>query len=73
MLKCQRLVFESGLLAAFVASDWLAAIFEPEIFVVAALNAFVVWVFGSLLGFACVATLGAVLSALGFAATLWFQ
>ena len=66
-------MFESGLLAAFVASDWPPAIFEPDVFVVAALSAVVVWVIGSPLGLACVATLGAVLSAFGFAATLCFQ
>ena len=32
-------MFDSGLLAASVASDWLAAFIEPEAFVVAALNA----------------------------------
>ena len=38
-------MFDSGLLAASVASDWPAAFIEPEVFVVAALNA-VVWVIG---------------------------
>ena len=55
-------VFESGLLAAFVASDWPAAIIGREVTVVAALIAVVVWVIGSPLVFARVATLGAVFS-----------
>ena len=57
----------SGWTAAFVASDWPAAIFELEVFVVAALIAVVVWVIGSPV-FA-----GAVLLAFGFAATLCCQ
>ena len=56
-------------LAAFVASDWPAAIFVPEVFVVAALLDFD-WVFGSPLGSACVAIVGSLLSAFGFAAML---
>ena len=46
---------DSGLRAASVASDWPAACVEPEVFVVAALNA-VVWVIVSPLVFACVAS-----------------
>ena len=65
-------MFDSGLLAASVASDWHAAFIEPEVFVVAALNA-IDWVIVSPLWFACVATLGAVLSAFGFAAMMCFQ
>ena len=59
-------MFESGLLAAFVASVWLATIFEPEVIVVAALIAVVAWRSGVRWGllvrcfFAC-----------GFAATFW--
>ena len=50
----------------------LPAFIEPEVFVVAALNA-VDWVIVSPLRFACVATLGAVLSAFGFVAMMCFQ
>ena len=65
-------MFDSGSLAASVASDWPAAFIEPEVFVVAALNAFV-WVIVGPLVFACVATLGAVLSAFWFAAMMCLQ
>ena len=64
--------FDSGLLAASVASVWPAASVETEVFVFAALNA-VDWVIDCPLWFACVATLGAVLSAFGFAAMMFFQ
>ena len=66
-------MFESGLLVAFVASDWPAAIVEPEVFVLAALNAVVVWVIGVCWGLLVSRRWGAVFSAFGFAATLWFQ
>ena len=65
-------IFDSGLLAASDASDWPAAFVEPDFFVVAALNA-VDWVVDCPLWFACVAALGAVLSAFGFAAMKCFQ